>query len=173
MNKLFVCTNQNEDIKFYVLHTYVPSTRNWCSFSPDGLVTPSIGIPTKRMYSAAHYLSNKHVWTFVCLELRIHLNVAVLMLCDAQVCIINFSLCEQAWFASCAAWPKAIGCRSIKVSIGQGVPRSCAVLTEFLRSVCLKVNTELRSFQHVLLIICRTSRISSEHAMPHALLSVV
>ncbi len=26
-------------------------SQNWCSFSPDGLVTPSIGIPTKCSYS--------------------------------------------------------------------------------------------------------------------------
>ncbi len=40
-------------------------SQNWCSFSPDGLVTPSIEILTKRIYSVVHYLSNKQLWTSV------------------------------------------------------------------------------------------------------------
>ncbi len=35
-------------------------SQKWWSLVLDGLVTPSIGIPTKRMYSVVHYLSNKH-----------------------------------------------------------------------------------------------------------------
>ncbi len=39
--------------------------QNWYSLSPNGLVTPSIGIPTKHAYSIVHYLSNKHPQTSV------------------------------------------------------------------------------------------------------------
>ncbi len=38
-------------------------SQNWYSFSLDGLLTPSIGIPTKRIYSVGHYLSNKYLRT--------------------------------------------------------------------------------------------------------------
>ncbi len=43
-------------VKFYIQRF----SKNWYSFSQDGLVTPSIGIPTKCTYSAVHYLSKKH-----------------------------------------------------------------------------------------------------------------
>ncbi len=49
-------------------------SQNWSSFSLDRLVTPSIGIPTKCMYSVVHYLSNKHLRMSVCqinLELQL------------------------------------------------------------------------------------------------------
>ncbi len=45
---------------FYHLDILQELFHNWCSFSPDELVTPSIGIRTKRTYSVVHYLSNKH-----------------------------------------------------------------------------------------------------------------
>ncbi len=38
-------------------------SQNWCLFSLDGLVTPSIRILKKCTYFVVHYLSNKHPWT--------------------------------------------------------------------------------------------------------------
>ncbi len=40
-------------------------SQNWCSFSPDAVVTLSIGIPMKCIYSVVHYLPNKYQWTSV------------------------------------------------------------------------------------------------------------
>ncbi len=49
-------------------------SQNWCSFSLDGFVTPSIGIPMKRVYSKVHFLSNKHPQTSVCqIDLKLRL----------------------------------------------------------------------------------------------------
>ncbi len=39
-------------------------SQNWCSLSLDWLVTPSIGIPTKRIYSVVHYLSKARYMLF-------------------------------------------------------------------------------------------------------------
>ncbi len=51
-------------------------SQNRCSFSLDGLVTPSIGIPTKCMYSVVHYLSNTHPRTSVhWIDLKLQLIV--------------------------------------------------------------------------------------------------
>ncbi len=48
--------------------------QNWCSLSPDGLVTTSMRILIESVYSVVHYLSNKHPQTPVCqidLELQL------------------------------------------------------------------------------------------------------
>ncbi len=45
---------------------YKGCPKNWSPLSLDGLVTPSIGTPTKCPYSTVHYHSNKYSWTSVC-----------------------------------------------------------------------------------------------------------
>ncbi len=63
-------------VKFssYVRESIQGLSQNWWSFSLDALVTPSIGIPIKRIYSIVRYLSNKHHRMPVCqmdLELKL------------------------------------------------------------------------------------------------------
>ncbi len=49
-------------------------SQNWCSLSPDRVVTPSIGIPMEHTYSVVHYLSNKHPQMPVCkIDLKLQL----------------------------------------------------------------------------------------------------
>ncbi len=59
----------------YIVPSITPSNpsiiqnlfQNWCSFSL-GLVLPSIRIPTKHMYLAVHYLSNKYLPVDICMS---------------------------------------------------------------------------------------------------------
>ncbi len=37
-------------------------SQNWCSFSLDGIVTPSIGIPMKGTYSVVHWEAKTINW---------------------------------------------------------------------------------------------------------------
>ncbi len=61
-------------MKFDFFNNIQGLTQNWCSLSQDRLVTPTIGIPTKCMYSVVHYLSKKRSQMSVCqidLELQL------------------------------------------------------------------------------------------------------
>ncbi len=62
-------TKTEKNVKFiceiFKKYTCKGCPKTGIRFSPDGFVTPPIGIPTKRMYSVVHYLSNKHPRTSV------------------------------------------------------------------------------------------------------------
>ncbi len=61
-----ICSHSLLYIYFFYFTTFTWTldiqglSQNWCWLSPDGLMTPSIRILTKRTYSVVYYLSNKH-----------------------------------------------------------------------------------------------------------------
>ncbi len=70
-------------------------SQNWCSLFPGGLITPSIGIPTKRMYSVVHYVPNKYPWRSVC-----QIDLELQLVLWKQLCILLCRIKPATHYAS-------------------------------------------------------------------------